>query len=451
MNALYGLPKEMLQKICEHCESIATVAAMASINKKFYKSINRDFKAMCQQNGVYRFDGETWAIAFSLAQFRAFEFAKSDVFNCQTTGKVVFPVWPHYALISHIDFSMFKFKMMDFKQHFAEHIDRIRFINNGTQLLIVCKWVLDTDAFEQPAYLFDLTTQKVLKKFRLTHFHQGMYIELKENDRIYDPFTDKEFQIPSEMEFVECKYTDRHSEQRYIPMLARSREEFYIRDMKTDETFKLCNVTARSFDHCFLEDLDFVYIKNEANGRYGYNNVQIYDLKTKERVFERSYIKGKDNWSCISNYAIQNMNTGECILYNPKKEQFYSTVTRCLSSESHRHKYQEGVCDLTACNRGEGRRRFAQCFDDVANDQATFFLDHIKDKLRMMPLAVDRDETRYMDDICYRCDNYLCELQSYADSSTNLNEEMKKFFISELKYLKNRETNNRHDIKSRVL
>ncbi|CAD5225618.1 unnamed protein product [Bursaphelenchus okinawaensis] len=402
MKTFNGLPSEMWQKIFVYLESIDTVAALATINKNLYKSINRDFKAMCYQNGIYRFDGETWATAFTMAKYRAFDFENSDVFCCSTTGKVVFPVWPNYGLISPIDFGNFQFEMIDLKQHFDDTIENIRFVNNGTQLIIICKWVLGTTTYEQPAYLFDLATQKIIKKFKLTHFHQGMYIDLEENNSLYDSFSNKEFLIPYDMQFVECKYTDRQSEQRYLPILDRSREELYIKDMKTDEMFNLCNITARSFDHCFLEDLEFLYIKNEANGQYGYNNIQIYDLKTREKVFELPYHKGKDHWACISSYAIQNWNTGDCVLYNPRKEKFYLTVINCLASTSHVHRYGN-ACDFSTLGRKEGRRRFAQCLGDVANEHATFFLDYKKDKLRLMPLAVDWDQTPYMDDICYNC------------------------------------------------
>ncbi|CAD5227460.1 unnamed protein product [Bursaphelenchus okinawaensis] len=101
------LPNEIRRNIFNYIENIDT---MASLDKTVYKCINRDFKEMCYRDGIYRFNQETWATAFSLTQYRAFYSFESSVFNCPYTGKVVFYLKPHHVILSHIDFSHLKFE-----------------------------------------------------------------------------------------------------------------------------------------------------------------------------------------------------------------------------------------------------------------------------------------------------------------------------------------------------
>ncbi|CAD5229323.1 unnamed protein product [Bursaphelenchus okinawaensis] len=87
------------QKVFNNLEGIDNLAAMAAIYKNFYKWINRDFKEMCYQEGIYRFKGEYWATAFSLTSYRAFDLIGYSVINCPNSGKIVFFLTPtpcHY-------------------------------------------------------------------------------------------------------------------------------------------------------------------------------------------------------------------------------------------------------------------------------------------------------------------------------------------------------------------
>ncbi|CAD5227528.1 unnamed protein product [Bursaphelenchus okinawaensis] len=160
-------------------------------------------------------------------------------------------------------------------------------------------------------------------------------------------------------------------------MLARSKGELHIKDMKTDQVFKLCNVTTRSFGLCCFEEVGLFYIKNEANGRYGYNRIEFYDVYTQQKVYERVYNQNKDCWSPFSNYAILNWNTGEHVIYNRKKKNFYSRFISCQDPTSHLRNPPDKACLFTSSKRIDGRR----CFERCGRHRNSFFFDYTQAKL----------------------------------------------------------------------
>ncbi|CAD5229085.1 unnamed protein product [Bursaphelenchus okinawaensis] len=397
---LTKLPKKLWKDIFDHIEGIESLAAIASSHRSFYKWINRDFRRLCYREGIYRFQGESWANAFSLTTYRAF------------------------------DLNGLSYELIDFKQHFEESMKRILIANKGTRLIINCK----TKETEQIAYLYDISSKQVLRKFETTNFYYGLYLQVNDNNTIYDPFTNREFEIPSGMRFAGGKSVgitkDRYGEHRYIPLFARLQEELYIKEMKTDQVFKLGNVN-KYFMYCILEESGLIYIYNYSCGGNGYNKIQLYDIKTQEKVYERWYNPYKDDWIIFSNHAIYNSETGEYVIYDPKKKQFYSRFINCHHPNSKQYIPQKKVCSFTSLGRADGRRRFDWC--NAHEEKSTFFFDYNKGNLKLMPICVD--ETAFVAEICNQCETFLIERQEAGLDSATLADEFKQFFMSQLQLL----------------
>ncbi|CAD5217665.1 unnamed protein product [Bursaphelenchus okinawaensis] len=290
------LPQELWRIIFEHIQDIDRVANAASIHKSFYKWINRDFKAMCYRNGIYRFKGETWATAFSLIKYRSFELRGQYGFNCSRTGKAVF------------------------MQHFTQKVRKIMMINDGARLIV--------DFYDEE--------------------HNNMTVYFKH---------------------------------RYMPLVARLPETLYIKDMVTDQVFELCNVPRAFFTHCFFEEAGLIYIKNKAKDTDGYMKIRFYDLKTRQKVYERIYYQDKDNWCIFSNYAIYNTRTTEYVVYNSKKKRFSSRFISCQHPEYYKKILTNERCFFTNLRGDDGHR----CIDCCLSHYEPFaiFFDYTRDKLRL--------------------------------------------------------------------
>ncbi|CAD5229322.1 unnamed protein product [Bursaphelenchus okinawaensis] len=222
---------------------------------------------------------------------------------------------------------------------------------------------------------------------------------------------------------------DKYSPHRYISMFSRSQKELHIKDMKTGELFKLCNVPTNFFGRTILEETGLFHVIYKLDG---YDTIQFYDIKTRQKIFERSYVSTDKSWYPLSNYALFNYDSGEYIIYNPRKRQFYSRFINCLYPESHEHISPEGMfeCRFSSIRRTEGRR----CFDYCILHKSTFYFDYTKDKLRLMP--IDVDETAYVDEICNQCGIFLKEHQNMT--ITALAVAMKQFFVTKIQLLKTR-------------
>ncbi|CAD5217043.1 unnamed protein product [Bursaphelenchus okinawaensis] len=244
------LPNEVWQKIFAGVSCIDSLASLASIDKNFYKLIKRDFKKMCYRNCIFRFEGETWAMAFSWVAQRVFNLTSDDSAKvCIHSGKMVFCLKPHCAILSQIDLSNFEYELIKFKDHFTEPVEDIVIINKGTRLIISCD----------------------------------------------DPTLDS------------------------------------------------------NYDH------------DEGN------NIQFYDLKTQKEVYERCFKRGQ-NWRAFSQYGIQNRETGEYIMYNPIKKQFYSTFIYCQKPS-----YESTVaCNFKSTINGNPFRNIDECKDY----ETPFFFDY---------------------------------------------------------------------------
>ncbi|CAD5225085.1 unnamed protein product [Bursaphelenchus okinawaensis] len=86
------------------------------------------------------------------------------------------------------------------------------------------------------------------------------------------------------------------------------------------------------FNHCILEEAGLLMVRNKANEHFGYNNIEVYDLQTPEKLYERSLDNRDDMWKGSSNFSIVNINTGEHIIYNPIEKK--SLLEVCLLSVS---------------------------------------------------------------------------------------------------------------------
>ncbi|CAD5225087.1 unnamed protein product [Bursaphelenchus okinawaensis] len=207
---LEDLPEKVWQIILAKMVNIDSLAALAATNKTFYKRINRDFKSMCYSDGIYRLVGETWATAFSLTAHRAFDLLCGV--TCPHSGTFAFYLRPHYVVLSHIDFSNFKFELLDFKDQLRAPIMKVSVINKGKRLIIHCQNSIN----DQFAYLYDIETKQILRSFETTDVQFKDYTQLLDNNIVYDPYSNKEFEIPPGMRRYRPQHSDTFSEHRYI-------------------------------------------------------------------------------------------------------------------------------------------------------------------------------------------------------------------------------------------
>ncbi|CAD5217723.1 unnamed protein product [Bursaphelenchus okinawaensis] len=427
---LERFPYVLWPNILSHIEGlylhkgIDSEATIASIHKILYKWINRDFKAMCYQEGIYRLKGESWATAFSSIKDRAFDLRGRHGLSCPHTGKVVFKLGAHHTIISHMDFSKFEYELIDFTQHFEDEISDIHIINHGKRLIIYC----GKNAHDGTSYLYEISTVKVIKKFEATDFCLGVYIQSKPDNMVYDPVNDREFSLPFGMEFRMCVNNDKHSEHRYIPILARSERALYIKDMKTEQIFKMCNVTASDFNHCFFEEAGLLYVRNNVNDASGNKTIRFYEIETRKKVYERTYDEDKDNWDYFSNYAIFNSKTGEYVIFNPKNKQFYSRFICCQHPESYKQLPQDVMCRFISYLRHNGRNCVEWCI--MHKKQRTFFFDYSRDKLTLT--EIDPNDNPSLSKLVIQCTKFLEERQKLSLDSTTISDEVKQFFESQL-------------------
>ncbi|CAD5224632.1 unnamed protein product [Bursaphelenchus okinawaensis] len=380
-----NLPNEVWESIFSLLDGIDSLAALASTHKKFYKMLNRDFKTMCFCDGIYRFKGETWATAFSLAGNRAFDLSDFHVMSCPNSGMLAFYMDNSYLILTHIDFSQLRFELIYFSKYFDGYIYQFLLINRGKRIIINCLNTPEEEAsLNQTAYLYDIESKQVLKKFKTTDFQIHWYTQLQNKTTVYDPFSNKQFDMPSGMEYFYTRYEDKFSEHRYVGLLARVEEQLYLKDMKTDELIKFCKLTASGFGHCIFEKAGLLFIRNKANEKYGYNNMEFYDLKTKTKLYELPLQNNEDawDWNCVSNYSVQNYIIREFVIYNPRKVEFYTRFNNCLYPGAHQQKIKEEVCNYALKFKIDGSRRFDIC---KAHNTPVYF-DYSTGKLVMMKL-----------------------------------------------------------------
>ncbi|CAD5227462.1 unnamed protein product [Bursaphelenchus okinawaensis] len=232
------------------------------------------------------------------------------------------------------------------------------------------------------------------------------------------------------MEFKHSNNVDKYGQHRYIALLTQTQNELYIGDIETDNIVKLCNVSSSDVEVCFFEERGFIFITNLAEGAFGFDNIQLYDIKTLEKVYERSY-GNNDYWVGASSDAIFNFMTGEYLIYNSRTKQVHSQFVYCQYYVAPQYTPQTESCIISFNYLLEGRRRVLLCRSHEGNP--TFFFDYTEDKLKLMPICFNKMPS--VDEISSLCKTFL--EQREGNTISCIADELEQFFVTKLQLLCN--------------
>ncbi|CAD5228122.1 unnamed protein product [Bursaphelenchus okinawaensis] len=140
------------------------VCTLAQTNKYFYKLINMDFQSLCYRNLIFRLKDETWATAFSNAQYRKMsriiwrkdeaKLSKNSFF-CPHTGTMAVVLKYKQVMLTNLDFGKKVFELLNFRGH-KGYLLNVQLINKSTKLIVDMK---------NTYVVYDLVKKRVVKVY----------------------------------------------------------------------------------------------------------------------------------------------------------------------------------------------------------------------------------------------------------------------------------------------
>ncbi|CAD5224268.1 unnamed protein product [Bursaphelenchus okinawaensis] len=130
---------EFWQRMLRYTNQMEDMCSFAQISRYFYRVTNIDFQKLCYKNIICRFEGETWATAFSKARYRTIRSGTNHIsqnsISCPHTGFMALVLQQKQVLLTHIDFGNKVFELLDFSEY-AGQLVNVQLINKSTQLLL---------------------------------------------------------------------------------------------------------------------------------------------------------------------------------------------------------------------------------------------------------------------------------------------------------------------------
>ncbi|CAD5213367.1 unnamed protein product [Bursaphelenchus okinawaensis] len=198
------------QEVVNVIPDIDTIAALATVNKYFYKIVGIDFKTRCIQNGIYRLPRELWSEAFSHV-CRRFDNHYYNLFASprlsQNTSRIS-AILNNEVIVTTIDFNRHfiqTFKIRGYAYH-------LKLYNKGTRFIL-------RPAFDGFLRVYDVESRKLLWEHPIDYLEKKRRICImsdfciydKRTKEVYDPYALKAHKIDiKDVVGFKCAYNDYH-------------------------------------------------------------------------------------------------------------------------------------------------------------------------------------------------------------------------------------------------
>ncbi|CAD5212837.1 unnamed protein product [Bursaphelenchus okinawaensis] len=289
-------------KIIGHVEFMEDVAALATINKEFYKFVGVDFKKICHDNLIVRGQtDECWADVVRDAEHRLFYNCTNNFTWCRFTGALAVKQYGNKVLLANLDFST----AGGFVISAPSEIVRLQFINRGTHLIITT---------EKGLLLFDTINKVYLANYRCNYFKASNYVIQVDDQKIFDMYTQQVVDFNyARVTFI---YYNNPTDYRKHLVLMNKQEELIVLNLETMEQVKLCNLFAEEVQVRILAESESVLVDDQ-------DRFTIFSLITGEVLYD-GWLTYSMNRSILSENVIEFLDKDEVLYYDSQAKQWIS-------------------------------------------------------------------------------------------------------------------------------